>query len=82
MADFEVHVDLGGRPRLVGIARGNRVRGSELVLFEYDDAWLEAPERFSLEPALALTRGTFAPSPGLATLRVGRDSCKKQPKAL
>lgn len=67
MADFEVHVDLGGRPRLVGIARGNRVRGSELVLFEYDDAWLEAPERFSLEPALALTRGTFAPSPGLAT---------------
>ncbi len=39
----------------------------ETILFEYDGAWLENPDRFSLEPALALTRGAFAPPAGLAT---------------
>ena len=66
MADFEVHLDLHGRTRPVGIARSNHVRGTHTVLFEYDPAWLEDPERFSLEPALALTRGTFAPPAGQA----------------
>lgn len=37
------------------------------IRFEYDGAWLADPDRFSLEPALALTRGTFAPPDGLAT---------------
>ena len=64
MPDIEVHIDLDGRPRLVGLARRNRVRGSETVLFEYADAWLADPERFSLEPALALTRGAYAPPAG------------------
>jgi serine/threonine-protein kinase HipA len=67
MADFEVHIDLGGRTRPIGLARSNRVRGAETILFEYDGAWLEDADRFSLEPALALTRGTFAPPAGLAT---------------
>lgn len=67
MADFEVHIDLNGRTRPVGLARANRVRGAETILFEYAASWLNDPERFSLEPALALTRGTFAPSAGLAT---------------
>lgn len=67
MADFEVHIDLNGRTRQVGLARSNRVRGTETVLFEYAPAWLNDPERFSLEPALALTRGTFAPPASLAT---------------
>src|SRR5262249_47043681 len=58
MADFEVHI---------GLARSNRARGSETILFEYDGAWLDDPDRFSLEPALAMTRGTFAPAAGLAT---------------
>jgi serine/threonine-protein kinase HipA len=66
MADFEVHIDLDGRTRATGLARSNRVRGTETVLFEYDGAWLVDPDRFSLEPALALTRGAFAPSAGLA----------------
>jgi serine/threonine-protein kinase HipA len=61
MADFEVHIDLDGRTRPIGLARSNRVRGAETILFEYDAAWLEDPDRFSLEPALALTRGAFAP---------------------
>ena len=67
MANFEVHIDLGGRTRPIGLARSNRVRGAETILFEYDGAWLEDPDRFSLEPALALTRGTFAPPARLAT---------------
>lgn len=66
MADFEVHIDLGGRTRRIGLARSNRVRGSETILFEYDGAWLDDSDRFSLEPALALTRGAFAPPAGLA----------------
>jgi serine/threonine-protein kinase HipA len=67
MVDFEVHIDLDGRTRPVGLARGNRVRGTETILFEYDDSWLTDSDRFSLEPALALTRGTFAPRSGLPT---------------
>ncbi|MDE0343126.1 MAG: HipA domain-containing protein [Deltaproteobacteria bacterium] len=67
MADFEVHIDLEGRTRQVGRARSNRVRGRETTVFGYDDAWLEDPDRFSLEPALVLGRGAFAPPAGLAT---------------
>ena len=67
MADLEVHIDLSGRKRLIGLARSHRVRGAEKILFEYDSAWLEDPDRFSLEPALVLTRGAFAPPAGLAT---------------
>lgn len=65
--DFEVHIDLNGHGRRVGLARSSRVRGTEIILFEYDPAWLAARERFSLEPALTLHRGAFAPPPGLAT---------------
>ncbi len=67
MADFEVHIDLEGRTRQVGRARSNRVRGRETTVFGYDDAWLEDPDRFSLEPALVLGRGAFAPPADLAT---------------
>lgn len=67
MADFEVHIDLNGRTQPIGLARSNRVRGAETILFQYDDAWLAFPDRFSLEPALALTRGAFAPPAGLVT---------------
>lgn len=67
MTDFEVHLDLHGRTRPIGLARSNRVRGTETILFEYDRDWLQDPDRFSLEPALALTRGAFAPPAGVAT---------------
>ena len=67
MADFEVHIDLDGRTRQIGLARSNRARGTEIIVFGYDDAWLEDPDRFSLEPALALGSGDFAPPAGLAT---------------
>lgn len=64
MSDIEIHIDLQGQTRQVGLARCNRVRGKETVLFEYLDGWLNDAERFSLEPALALSRGTFAPPHG------------------
>lgn len=64
MPEIEVHIDLDGRAREVGLVRRNLVRGSETILFEYADAWLTDPERFSLEPALALTRGAYAPPAG------------------
>lgn len=61
MGDVEVWVERGGETRRVGLARSNVARGAETILFEYDDSWLAAQDRFALEPALPLTRGTFAP---------------------
>ncbi|MEK6790026.1 MAG: HipA domain-containing protein [Pseudomonadota bacterium] len=66
MADFEVHIDLAGNTRPVGHARSNKVRGSETIVFEYASEWLANPDRFSMEPALALTRGGYAPPAGQA----------------
>src|SRR3546814_10945176 len=68
MADFEVHIDRDGRTRPIGLARSNRVRGTETILFEYDGAWLDDPDRFSLEPALALPRGRFTPHAGFGSI--------------
>ncbi len=34
MADFEVHIDLNGATRPIGLARSNRVRAAETILFE------------------------------------------------
>lgn len=66
MSDFEVHVSLGGGTRRVGLARCNVARGRETILFEYAETWLQDGDRFALEPALGLTRGTFAPLEGLS----------------
>ena len=64
MSDIEVHIDLNGTTRPIGIAHANQARGGETVVFEYLDTWLDDAERFSIEPALALTRGGFAPPRG------------------
>lgn len=64
MPDIEVHIDLSGRTQRVGLARRNLVRGSETVTFEYADEWLAHSDRFSIEPALTLTKGAFPPPPG------------------
>jgi len=74
MADFEVHIDLQGQTRPVGFARANRARSTETVLFEYDEGWLSDSDRFSLEPALPLTRGPFAPPAGAAIFGALGDS--------
>jgi len=67
MPDIEVHIELDGRLRRVGLARCNRVRGTETIAFEYAEQWLADPDRFSIEPALALTRGVFPPPAGMST---------------
>jgi len=61
MADVEVYIDLDGSPRPVGLLRRHASRREETVTFEYDETWLADDERFSIEPALALTRGLFPP---------------------
>ena len=66
MGDIEVHIDLAATTRVVGLVRTNRVRGGESLVFEYAPSWLADPDRFSIEPALALTRGGFAPPAGQA----------------
>ncbi len=62
--DIEVHIDFVQGPKRVGLLRRSPRRDGETVTFEYDDAWLRDPARFSLEPALALTPGVFAPDRG------------------
>jgi serine/threonine-protein kinase HipA len=64
MSDIEVHIDLDGQSRRVGLLRQNILRRTETVTFEYDDVWFDDASRFSIEPALALTRGIFPPPQG------------------
>lgn len=54
-----VHIDLRGVSVLVGRLWTRVQRGRESASFEYDAAWLHHPERFALEPALALGPGPF-----------------------
>ena len=59
-----VSVDLHGTPVFVGRLWWRNRKGRESASFEYDPGWLEHPERFALEPALALTPGPFHTAPG------------------
>lgn len=61
MTDVEVHIDLEGQVRPLGILHRQASRRGETVTFEYDDAWLKDVNRFSIEPALTLTAGAFPP---------------------
>ena len=64
MSDVEVHIDLDRQTRRVGLLHRQPGRRSETVTFDYDEAWLKDERRFSIEPALRLTRGAFAPVQG------------------
>lgn len=64
MTDVEVHIDLEGQVRPLGILHRQASRRGESVTFEYDEAWLGDANRFSIEPALTLTAGTFPPQAG------------------
>lgn len=54
-----VYVDLDGKPHFVGRLWARVRKDKESATFEYAPSWLEQPERFSLEPALALGPGPF-----------------------
>lgn len=62
--DIEVHIDFGPGLKRVGTLHRQGRRGSEAVSFEYHPDWLGEEARFSLEPALTLDRGAFAPPKG------------------
>jgi serine/threonine-protein kinase HipA len=64
MTDVEIHIDLAGETRALGLLRRHPARRAETVTFEYNATWLRDPRRFSIEPALGLTRGPFAPARG------------------
>jgi serine/threonine-protein kinase HipA len=74
MTDVEVHIDLEGQVRPLGRLRRQKSRRGETVTFEYDAAWLEAADRFSIEPVLALAKGTFPPPVGHALFGAIGDS--------
>jgi len=65
MADIEVHVDFAAGLKRVGVIHRHARRGREAISFEYHNTWLEDPARFSLEPALSLSRAAFVPNDGL-----------------
>lgn len=64
MTDVEVHIDLEGQVRPLGILHRQASRRGETVTFEYDETWLKDANRFSIEPALTLTAGAFPPQVG------------------
>src|SRR5579859_722893 len=57
--EVRVYVDLEGTLHFVGRLWARVRRGKETATFEYASSWREQPERFSLEPALALGPGPF-----------------------
>lgn len=61
MTDRQVHVyaDLNGATHVVGQLYAHHNKGKETASFEYEAAWLENPQRFSLEPALSLGLGQY-----------------------
>lgn len=63
--DIEVHIDFAPGLKRVGTLHRHARRGGEAISFEYHPDWLGDAARFSLEPALTLNRGAFAPADGL-----------------
>jgi len=61
---IEVHADLGGMTHPVGLLRVMARNGRNSATFTYDDGWSGVPGHFSLEPAMAVGSGVFAPDKG------------------
>jgi serine/threonine-protein kinase HipA len=62
--DIEVHIDFAPGLKRIGTLHRQARRGGEAISFEYHPDWLGDAARFSLEPALTLDRGVFAPAKG------------------
>ena len=77
-----VYIALDGAPQLCGRLWARARKGQESASFEYDEGWLRAANRFSLEPALSLGPGSFIPGKGrhclersATRLRIAGDAC-------
>jgi serine/threonine-protein kinase HipA len=72
-----VHIDVGGATRRVGTLWTHPARSARrtaAATFEYAPEWLSDPLHFSLEPALAIGRGTFQTVAGRALFGAFGDS--------
>lgn len=69
-----VYVELAGAARQVGRLWTRVRQGRESATFQYDDAWLDNPERFALEPALTLGPGAHHTPAGKALFGALGDS--------
>ena len=54
-----VYVDTAAGPRLAGHLWARTRKSRPTATFEYDRTWLTSPERFALDPALAVGPGPF-----------------------
>jgi serine/threonine-protein kinase HipA len=61
-----VYIDLRGVSQFVGRMWARARKGRESATFEYEQSWLDHPERFALEPALSLFPGPQHTSAGRA----------------
>ena len=59
--DIEVDIDFAPGLKRVGTLHRHARRNGETTSFEYHPDWLDDAARFSLEPSLTLSRGSFAP---------------------
>ncbi len=65
--NIEVHIDFAWGQKRVGTLYRHPRSGGEALSFEYHQDWLnDKAARFSLEPALRLTPGAFAPTGGMS----------------
>ncbi len=69
-----VYVDLEGEPVLAGRLWARMRKGRDSATFEYDEEWLERPNRFALEPALQLDPGPFHTTPNMPVFGAVGDS--------
>src|SRR5258708_12194318 len=69
-----VYVGLGGAPQFCGRLWARARKGQQSASFEYDEGWLRAANRFSLEPALSLGPGSFQTGQGKALFGAIGDS--------
>jgi serine/threonine-protein kinase HipA len=69
-----VYIALDGAPQLCGRLWARARKGQEGASFEYDEGWLRAANRFSLEPALSLGPGSFHTRQGKALFGAIGDS--------
>lgn len=71
---LQVYVDLHGATHLVGRLYARASKGRQGATLEYADSWLRHPERFALEPGLALGRAPHHTTEGRALFGAIGDS--------